>query len=813
MAPRHFKRAALCLSATLPTILAATGGTFVESGSTLVSALMMFLGNDENVYILDKAEGNAAPINGHPAWGSRWNIQTHEATAMEIKTNSFCASGMFMPDGSWASFGGNDAVTIAGKPGSQKNPDGTGAWDSVYNDFDGRRAIRTLKPCSEATGDDLTSVACNWVDEPIGTGLMMKKKRWYSAAEPLGDGTVIIIGGFVNGGYINRWFPMTDTVTQNGGAENTYEYYPAKDMDPPVVNFLTQTGGLNSYVHTYLMPSGKLLLQANVSTMLWDHENNIETPLPPMPNGVVRVYPASGATAMLPLTPANNYEPTLLFCGGIVMTDEQWGDYVSPRVQTWNIPASTDCQRLTPEPQSGAAPAYEQDDDMLEGRSMGQFIALPDGKMLVLNGVANGTAGYATGIPAIQIAQDEMPYGVSLGAGPVLTPVLYDPLAPKGSRWSRKGLQASKIPRVYHSTAILLPDASVFVAGSNSNPDVDLDTFFPTEYRSEIFYPPYFDAPVRPAPTGQPKTLSYGGPSFDLTLPKSSYTGPANDAADKTTVVVMRSGFTTHAMNMGQRYLQLRNSYTVNKDGSITLHVSQLPPNPNLFQPGPALLFVTVDGVPSNGSFVIVGSGKVEQQAVATDATLPANVRLDGVVGGVDSATNGTTNGNGTTSANGSKGASKDESGSSKTPIIIGVVVAAAALLLIGGLIALVVARRRRARNGQVPSAVYTSASSTVPVGMNSMEKPSSGWASTHHAGESGVFVPLNKASSESASTSQVNLVGPYRDSGDAGSVGGSQIDVSYGGGYQQQHQQGYGQQGYQGYQGYQPSNLGQGYR
>ena len=33
----------------------------------------MFLGNTEKVYILDKAEGNAAQINGHPAWGAVWS--------------------------------------------------------------------------------------------------------------------------------------------------------------------------------------------------------------------------------------------------------------------------------------------------------------------------------------------------------------------------------------------------------------------------------------------------------------------------------------------------------------------------------------------------------------------------------------------------------------------------------------------------------------------------------------------------------------------------------------------------------------------
>jgi hypothetical protein len=34
----------------------------------------MFLGNEEKVYILDKAEGNAAQINGHSAWGAIWFV-------------------------------------------------------------------------------------------------------------------------------------------------------------------------------------------------------------------------------------------------------------------------------------------------------------------------------------------------------------------------------------------------------------------------------------------------------------------------------------------------------------------------------------------------------------------------------------------------------------------------------------------------------------------------------------------------------------------------------------------------------------------
>lgn len=34
----------------------------------------MFVGNEEKVYIMDKAEGNKAQVNNHPAWGSVWYV-------------------------------------------------------------------------------------------------------------------------------------------------------------------------------------------------------------------------------------------------------------------------------------------------------------------------------------------------------------------------------------------------------------------------------------------------------------------------------------------------------------------------------------------------------------------------------------------------------------------------------------------------------------------------------------------------------------------------------------------------------------------
>jgi hypothetical protein len=464
-----------------------------------------------------------------------------------------------------------------------------------------------------------------------------------------------------------------------------------------------------------------------------------------MPNNVARVYPASGAAAMLPLTPANNYTPTVLFCGGSDMPADDYGNYSFPFINTWNYPASADCQRITPEPTDGSSPVYVQDDNMIEGRTMGQFIILPDGKLLVINGGANGTAGYATSTG--QTPMGQMPYGESLAAGPIGQPAIYDPNAPAGSRWSNTGLATSNIARLYHSSAMLLPDASVMIAGSNPNIDVNTSTIYPTTYKAEIFYPPYFASTTRPQPSGVPTTISYGGNPFDVTVPASSYSGSANNAAANSTVVLHRGGFTTHGMNMGQRHLQLNNTYTVNSDGSITLHVAQAPPNPALFTPGPALFFVVVNGIPSNGTMLIVGSGQIGTQPTSTASVLPANVQLASASGSANSTTTGN---NGTASGS-----------TSHTGFIIGGIAGAVAVIgVLGAVAGICISRRRRAAKGPSSSAAYPMGTTT---GLGAAAAGAMG-ARGMRGSDSSAFMPLQDNSSMVWNPSSPTFSAPYRD-------------------------------------------------
>jgi hypothetical protein len=121
-----------------------------------------------------------------------------------------------------------------------------------------------------------------------------------------------------------------------------------------------------------------------------------------------------------------------------------------------------------------------------------------------------------------------------------------------------------------------------------------------------------------------PSTLSYGGNYWDIKLNTTD-----EAIVNATKVNVIRGGFSTHAMSMGQRFLELSTSYTIDPDSNTTtLHVSQMPPNAALFPPGPAMLFLVVDGVPSMGEYVIVGSGSIGTQPTAAAETLPDSSTL-----------------------------------------------------------------------------------------------------------------------------------------------------------------------------------------
>jgi hypothetical protein len=125
-----------------------------------------------------------------------------------------------------------------------------------------------------------------------------------------------------------------------------------------------------------------------------------------------------------------------------------------------------------------------QVEQMPQARLMPDAVQLPTGQIVIVNGAGSGISGYSNVVDQV---------GESNAANPVLTPVLYDPQAPVGQRFSSAGMPTSRIARMYHSVATLTPKGDIMIAGSNPNLD-RTEIEFATEYRVEWLSPPYITA-------------------------------------------------------------------------------------------------------------------------------------------------------------------------------------------------------------------------------------------------------------------------------------------------------------------------------
>jgi len=249
-----------------------------------------------------------------------------------------------------------------------------------------------------------------------------------------------------------------------------------------------------------------------------------------------------GHSVMLALRPEENYRTRIIIMGG-------------------NNPATSSAEIID----FGVTPLHWRAlPPMSAPRIEGTAILLPDGKVLTLGGSVN----------------DNDSSSASLDAD------LFDPAS---ETWLPGG--HSTIPRLYHSLGLLLPDATVWVAGSNPFQGA-------WENRMEIYAPPYLftrdgsgnvvSAP-RPSITGAPARVGYGA-TFQVQTP---------NAADIGSVVFVRPGSNTHAFDFEQRLVGL--TFTA---GSGVLTVTA-PPNANVAPPGYYMIFVlNRTGVPSVAKFV-----------------------------------------------------------------------------------------------------------------------------------------------------------------------------------------------------------------
>ena len=169
------------------------------------------------------------------------------------------------------------------------------------------------------------------------------------------------------------------------------------------------------------------------------------------------------------------------------------------------------------------------------------------------------------------------------GVGNKLTNVAYNAEIwdPATGKWTLQA--AAQKPRLYHSIALLLPDASVLTAGGGAPGPVK-------NLNGEIFYPPYLwkadgsGLASRPSIKNAPGTVVLGR-EFDVTV-------GSGDSIKRVTWV--RHGSVTHSFDAATSFTALS---FIQNGTNLALTA---PKNANMATPGYWMMFViNQNGVPS----------------------------------------------------------------------------------------------------------------------------------------------------------------------------------------------------------------------
>ncbi len=227
---------------------------------------------------------------------------------------------------------------------------------------------------------------------------------------------------------------------------------------------------------------------------------------------------------------------------------------------------------------------------MHAGRVMPDSVLLPTGKVLV---VGRGRYGQSGGLLA-HFTSSDVGGRPNKGAwDPVLGPELFDPVS---ETWTK--LCPKPLARLYHTTAALLPDARVLVAGHDGA--LNMRPYDESQYDLEVFSPPYlFDADGQPA--ARPSVFAAPG----LATYQQTIEIGFRSEHGVGRVSLIRQSSTTHQINSDQRCIGLAFEVTSHDRATVSM-----PPGGGVAPPGYYMLFL-VDGrgVPSEAHWLRLAPG------------------------------------------------------------------------------------------------------------------------------------------------------------------------------------------------------------
>lgn len=232
-------------------------------------------------------------------------------------------------------------------------------------------------------------------------------------------------------------------------------------------------------------------------------------------------------------------------------------------------------------------PSWSSVDSMAFERRQVNATILADGTVLATGGT--GSAGF------------------NVVGGAVFAAELFEPSL---ARWTT--LAAAGVPRIYHSFALLLPDARV-LTGGGGHPAGDGPPGDVNHFDVEIYSPPYLFQGARPTITSAPATFGHGD-SFFIETP---------DVVGA--VHLIRLAAVTHGFNQNQSISRL--AFTPTAQG---ISVSA-PASATEAPPGPYLLFILNNaGVPSVAPIVqlLPDAGSVPAGSLLLDKAAAGEITL-----------------------------------------------------------------------------------------------------------------------------------------------------------------------------------------
>ncbi len=331
----------------------------------------------------------------------------------------------------------------------------------------------------------------------------------------------------------------------SGGTNNTTEIYDLQNAGAGWSSPVTAPFSPPLYPRMFLLPSGNVFYAGTESSSAWIFNPGAGTWAQSATSTMNRSY---GSSVLLPLLPPN-YTPKVMNLGG------------------GGNPATSSTEIID---LSAATPSWKPGPSMSTGRIQMNATILPNGKVLAEGGSLNNESPDTPGKRAD----------------------IYDPVA---GTMSSGGSAAYS--RLYHSTALLLPDATVLSMGSNPSSRGRYEPAI------EIYTPPYlFDANDNLITTNRPviTSVTSGALGYNATF-YVNYTS----VSPISSAVLVRPGSATHAYDMDQRLIGLCGpSPEPACVGSGSLNLIT-PPNGNIAPPGYYMLFLLDSaGVPSVAQFI-----------------------------------------------------------------------------------------------------------------------------------------------------------------------------------------------------------------